>query len=338
MPVVNPAEVVQILVNRIKKIHRESGVQRAEVDVSGGLDSAVVLMTVARAVGPENVTAVYQGIDSSPDSLKRARDVAQAAGVKLVEFDGTDLFAMTVLTMCEALNKAGHDKKEILARINADPTILGSIRSTMRAPWGRAAGRITGNAIRHGTGNKCEDEIIRFFQKGGDGEVDTSFWSSLSKAEMYQLAIFLGVPQSILDARPSPDLWGEGETHNDEDEIKNFLQLRLPSPAYEELKMYSYVTPEGRYRNIGLIERVSTFASLVPSIFGDDEPDMDMLAKLFQASYAPKSFSLDFCRFVLKSFRRVEKITRHKSGAHLPTISRKDFGEALTDKFDSDLL
>ena len=40
---------------------------------------------------------------------------------------------------------------------------------------------MTGNGLRHGTGNECEDRWLRFYQKGGDGEVDSNPIAMLSK-------------------------------------------------------------------------------------------------------------------------------------------------------------
>lgn len=330
MPIRNPAQVAQILIAKIRKYHEDAGIMRAELDVSGGIDSAVMLMLIVQALGASNVVAVYQGINSSDMSLIRARDVAHAAGVDLVEFDGSVIFQAAVDKMIAALVEAGHDEAEIKARIEADRTILGSIRSTMRAPWGRAAGRLAGNAIRHGTGNEDEDRYLRFFQKGGDGEVDTSFLSSLSKGEIFQLACFLGVPWSILKARPSPDLWAEGEAHNDEDEIAAFLRI----PQIPGIQMYSYVNYDDEggpaYTNVGLIERIARFADLAPTLFGQDDPNMDMLARMFVATYVP---NVDFttAKGVLHNARRVEKLTRHKLNPALPTITRTEFGPGLSD-------
>ena len=91
--------------------------------------------------------------------------------------------------MREALTAAGYDGAELDTRVAKDPTILGSIRSCIRAPIGRGFNRMTGGGIRHGTGNECEDRFLRFYQKGGDGEVDTNPIAMLSKGEVYQVAL-----------------------------------------------------------------------------------------------------------------------------------------------------
>ena len=128
---------------------------------------------------------------------------------------------------------------------------------------GRGYLRLTGNGIRHGTGNECEDRWLRFYQKGGDGEVDSNPISMLSKGEVYQLAHGLGerldsreAYGAIISAAPTPELWGTEVSHTDEDEIGHYLRVEKGSHTF-----YSYVDPHtGSYLRVGLIERVCRFA------------------------------------------------------------------------------
>ena len=69
MPVLNAQGLIDAHVKAIQDYHKGCGVPRAELDVSGGIDSGLMLMLLAKALGPENITAVYQGIDSSPGSF-----------------------------------------------------------------------------------------------------------------------------------------------------------------------------------------------------------------------------------------------------------------------------
>jgi len=63
-----------------------------------------------------------------------------------------------------------------------------------------------------GTGNKVEDFGIGFFTKYGDGGVDLSPIGDLLKSEVYELARYIGVPQSIQAAAPTDGLWEEDRT------------------------------------------------------------------------------------------------------------------------------
>jgi NAD+ synthase len=68
-----------------------------------------------------------------------------------------------------------------------------------------------------GTGNKVEDFGVGFFTKYGDGGVDISPIADLMKSEVYQIATYLNVPESIINAAPTDGLFGDNRT--DEDQI-----------------------------------------------------------------------------------------------------------------------
>jgi NAD+ synthase len=73
------------------------------------------------------------------------------------------------------------------------------------------------NFLVAGTGNKVEDFGIGFYTKYGDGGVDISPIADLMKTEVFALGAALGVPKSILDAKPTDGLWGDDRS--DEDQI-----------------------------------------------------------------------------------------------------------------------
>jgi NAD+ synthase len=84
-----------------------------------------------------------------------------------------------------------------------------------------------------GTGNKIEDFGVGFFTKYGDGGVDLSPIADLLKSEVHQLATFLGVPKSILEAKPTDGLFGDDRS--DEDQIgANYDELEW-AMAQDEL-------------------------------------------------------------------------------------------------------
>lgn len=71
------------------------------------------------------------------------------------------------------------------------------------------------NLLVIGTGNLSE-RTIGYFTKWGDGACDINPLGNITKREVYILAKYLQIPDSIINAKPSADLW-EGQT--DEDEI-----------------------------------------------------------------------------------------------------------------------
>ena len=76
-----------------------------------------------------------------------------------------------------------------------------------------------------GTGNKDEDGYLAYFCKAGDGVVDVQLIADLHKSEVFRVGEELGVPESILSAAPSADLWDD---QTDEDELGfsyDFIEL-----------------------------------------------------------------------------------------------------------------
>jgi NH3-dependent NAD+ synthetase len=335
--------------------------ERAELDLSGGIDSAVMAAILVTALGPENVTLVHSQINTDPKATERARAMAKALKCPLAVIDLSGIFKSLSEKIYEALAdpywEAGWEERrritvEMHERLMKDPTILGSLRSTLRAPVGRYANRLAGGGIRHGTGNECEDRFLRFYQKGGDGEVDTNPLEMLSKTEIYQLAFgtrrILGTDVKfalwpIIDAKPSPDLWGQGETtHTDEAELLSWTGVPF---TYGRIN-----SATGDIVKIGTIERVSRFLDqrISPVIIGDTRnedvlfsarelSELEWEAVLTRAKGSKCFGGLDDVTVLnlLRAAKRVERITRHKSNANIPTLgNRRDLLMAgiLTDE------
>jgi NAD+ synthetase len=333
MPVVDTAALIEERVKALVDYHQQAGITRAEIDVSGGVDSAVMLALLARALGPARVTAVFIGIHSGDDFLRRAIEAADATGVALVQFDATDLFESLHEGMLEALVAAGYSLEDIHARMHSDPAVNGSIRSCLRAPIGRGFNRLSGGGVRHGTGNECEDRFLRFYQKGGDGEVDTNPIGMLSKGEVFQLARALDVPRSIRAATPSPDLHGIGEAHNDEDELRERHGVHWT---------YSKIDPEtGDYCYVGSIERMSRFLDGHGELFGPAEPDWQALAdQACRGLFRPLAGTGSALE-LLQSARTIERQTRHKQNASCPMLGARGAlvrDGILQDEFSEDLI
>jgi len=316
MPVLDVQALIDERVSAIADYHAATGIDRAELDVSGGVDSATMLQLLCRALGPEQVTAVFIDIHSADEFRDRAREAASAASATLVEFDATELFETIQAQMLAALERAGHDKTSMNDRMQRDRSINGSIRSCLRAPIGRGFNRLTGGGVRHGTGNECEDRFIRFYQKGGDGEVDTNPIAMLSKGEVFQLARGLAVPVSILDAIPSPDLHAIGEEHSDESELREISGVHWT---------YSKVDSRtGEYTYVGTIERMARFLDRAPELIGAVQPDMDDLAdKALQACFPSALYERSDVLGLLGSARQLEAITRHKWNPNCPTLGQR---------------
>ena len=322
MPVLDPTALIDQRTAAIRAYHDATGLPRAELDISGGVDSALTLMLLARALDPGAITATYSSIHSSDASRDRARQVARAAGVPLLEIELSDIFdTLTDQVLVELGRRLPPAEVErARAAREADPTVDGSLRSCLRAPLGRYLNRLRGPGLRHGTGNEDEDRWLRFFQKGGDGEVDTNPLAMLSKGEVYQLAVAIGVPRDIIVAPPTPDLWGVGEAHTDEEELS-----RISGVAWT----YSRIDPDtGAYTRLGTIERYSRLLDRAPA-----QGSATWAATLLDPAWStPGELAPDLLADVaslglsfehLLSARRWERSTRHKTNPNIPTLGTR---------------
>jgi len=336
MPVIDAGRLIENRVEAIRAYHKMAGVPKAELDLSGGIDSAVMAMLLKLALGSKNIILVHSGFQTASSQTERAVNLAKALDIPLVNGDFKEPYDAIVNIILKGMLDAGIDMEEVGERCKADPTIEGSIRSTLRAPIGRAANRLFGGGIRHGTGNECEDRWLRFYQKGGDGEVDTNPLAMLSKTEVYQLAYALGhemgvyhAVRPIIEAVPSPDLWGTGDAHSDEAEFLSWTGVPFT---------YGRIDPEtGEITHIGTIERVSRFLdteglypkgdvfSIEAVLFGDTGPS-NWVAFVDKASYNDIFFGLGFGKVgdMLRAARKAEKQTRHKENPNIPTLGTRN--------------
>ena len=191
---------------RFHHINVKNGeIAKAVVGVSGGVDSAVVLALVKRALGAENVIAVkmpYIGI-SSKESISYANSLVEKLEIKDVREISINEAADAIIS---GIRRSGDD---------LTPFVKGNTMARMRmsilyAIAGANGGRVsdTCNVIEIWMG---------YSTKHGDGASDNNPVGSLYKTWIWDLAKFFKVPQKIIDMVPSPEL-EEGQT--DEDDMK----------------------------------------------------------------------------------------------------------------------
>jgi NH3-dependent NAD+ synthetase len=293
----NAQKLVDMVVNAMRKQAADAKTSKAEVDISGGIDSAVVAALACQAFDKENVIGVYSSIDSSYESHRRAKLVAGKFGFRLVELDLSGAYRAITAAVAIEFGRLGIPFPD--PNDSRNHTVFGGLRSCLRAPVGRFVNRAFGGGIRQGTGNRDEDELIRFYQKGGDGEVDNNWIEGLFKGEVWELAAHLGVPQEIIDANPTPDLWG-GAQHTDEDELKELTGVAL-----------TYTRPGGPMGTIEWASRENavngcvTSSEALPSCLG----------------YANAQ------AVIILALRRLEKASRHKA-CMPPLIPREELVKA----------
>jgi NAD+ synthase len=207
-----------ILVNFIREEVQRTGLSRAVVGVSGGIDSALSCLLAAEALGPQNVLAVRMPYkSSSADSLAHAQLVIDKAGVQSETFEITGMVEPLLATIPPNDTKR---RGNVMAR------------ARMIVLYDRSGGW---QALVVGTGNKTEI-MLGYSTLYGDSASALNPLGDLYKTQVRQLARTVGVPQPLIDKPPTADLW-QGQT--DEDEL---------GFTYERVDQLLYLLVDQRYR------------------------------------------------------------------------------------------
>jgi NAD+ synthase len=234
----------------------------AVVGVSGGVDSAVVAVLCARALGPNRVLGLMMPEHHSADeSESLARDLGASLGIEtrvesiapVLEAAGCYERQTAAIRLVFPEFGEGWRCKVTLPSL-LDGERLNVSRLTVESPAGeRRSARMPPQAYREliaatnfkqrarmmmayhhaerlhyavaGTPNRLEYDQ-GFFVRHGDGAADFKPIAHLYKTQVYQLAAFLGVPEAIRCRPPSTDTFSLPQTQEE-------FYFALPHPQLD---------------------------------------------------------------------------------------------------------
>lgn len=212
----DPSTAGKVLVEFLRRETESAGLRRAVLGLSGGIDSAVVCHLAARALGPENVTAVMMPASvSSPKSREDAELIVRDLGVAARVVDVTEMANAYLGNVPDA---------GVVRRGNV------YARCRMIVLYDVSA-EVGGLVI--GTSNKTE-LLLGYGTLFGDLASAINPVGDLYKTQVRSLAGHLGVPESVRTKPPSADLW---EGQSDEAEL---------GATYEELDSVLVRLVDGR--------------------------------------------------------------------------------------------
>ena len=221
----NTEKVAEYIINWLKEYATNAKVNGFVVGVSGGIDSALTSTLCAKTGLP--TLCVEMPIHQAESQVSRAKE--------------------HILQLKKRFNNVTEIKTDLTATFeefkNAVPTINDTAKVDLSLANTRARLRMTSlyylagihGLLVAGTGNKVEDFGVGFYTKYGDGGVDLSPIADLMKSEVYDLAAYLNVPNSIQTAAPTDGLFGDSRT--DEDQI---------GASYDELEWAMKMQEKGK--------------------------------------------------------------------------------------------
>ena len=175
------------------------------IGVSGGVDSALTSLLCAKT--NKKVILLSMPIRQTTKEFQRANDHIEDLknrfpNVISFEINLTDSFAQL--------------EKDFASYVVSNQLAMANSRARLRMLTLYAYGQAN-NCLVVGTGNKVEDFGVGFYTKYGDGGVDISPIADLTKSQVWELATYVGVINSIIVAKPTDGLFED--ERSDEDQI-----------------------------------------------------------------------------------------------------------------------
>jgi NAD+ synthase len=186
---INPELVRRILIGFIRNEVRKVGFERVVLNLSGGVDSSLVAVLAAEALGPDNVMALILPYKTSdPKSRSDALEVVQQLRVHHLEIDITPQIDVYFSHFADA-----------------DPVRRGNkmARERMAIAYDQSW---AWRGLVLGTSNKTE-LLLGYGTIYGDMASAINPIGDLYKTQVWQLADAVGVPTAIVRKAPSADLW-----------------------------------------------------------------------------------------------------------------------------------
>ncbi len=195
---INYDVVYRLIDNFIRNSVNKTGIKKVVLGLSGGIDSSVVAYLLVHSIGKENVKCVFMPYKtSSPSSREDAELVVNELDVEYEEIDITpqiDAYFSRIKdadNLCKG-NKMARERMSILYDISQRE-----------------------KRLVIGTSNKTE-LLIGYSTIFGDNAYAINPIGDLYKTWIFELARYMGLPERIINKKPSADLW---EGQSDEDEI-----------------------------------------------------------------------------------------------------------------------
>lgn len=210
----NPSEYVTSKVDLLKAYFNTYGLQAAVVAISGGIDSAVVAGILDRLRYETGIT-VYGvtlpaldnvGVTNQETTIIKANEVFDKFYLEGKNIDMAELHHVLDGNITVSFNM----KTNAWAKGQSIPYLRTALLYSITAMLTENNQR----AVLVGTTNRDEGLYLGYIGKASDGMVDIQPISDLHKSEVRQVAEYLGVPQSILDAVPTGDMC---DNRSDED-------------------------------------------------------------------------------------------------------------------------
>lgn len=204
----NTEQYIQKKCQLINEYFKKANLKSAVVAVSGGIDSAIVLSLINEAQKKtdspiKNIYALLLpskiGVSLQEDATKKGKLLCQSMNIKPHIIEMAPIVNIIKNSLEEIIDKTGDDWATGQLVSYARTPVLYYMTSILTAH--NQSGLICG------TTNLDEGAYLGYVGKASDGMVDIQVISDIHKSEVYKVAEALHIPQIIIEAKPSGDMY-----------------------------------------------------------------------------------------------------------------------------------
>ncbi|WP_297535650.1 NAD+ synthase [Thermococcus sp.] len=192
----NYESAVEKIVDFISEKVKEADADGVVIGISGGIDSATTAYLAVKALGKERVLGLIMPYYENQD-VEDAKLVCESLGIEYKVINIRPIVDAFVQSL----------------GFRPDKKSLGNIMARVRMILLYAHANAK-NYLVLGTSNRSEF-LTGYFTKWGDGASDYAPLINLYKTEVWEVAKLVGVPERIIEKKPTAGLW-EGQTDEDE--------------------------------------------------------------------------------------------------------------------------
>ena len=213
------------IIEFIKSYVKNSHAKGVIIGMSGGKDSFIVAKLCAIAIGKENVFGVIM-----PNGNMKDINVAKAE-CDLLEINYAVLNIENLYNETEKLSKQAIGATELnsVSTTNIAPRI----RMTLLYTMGATLGYIVANT------SNLSEKMIGYTTKWGDNVGDFAPLASLTKNEVCELGLSLGLPEEFVNKKPDDGLSGKTDEEKigfSYDELDTFIRTGKKQENFEKIE------------------------------------------------------------------------------------------------------
>lgn len=238
-----------------------SGLDTALVALSGGIDSSIVLGILDKVLKKDGsplkeiITVTLPalkntGVTNQQQSSDRAKQLTEKLGYKLLNIDLT--------------SGSYHlgEKVETVLGVESNDWSKGQfvpyLRTSTLYYFTSLLNQSGKKAVLVGTTNADEGQYLGYIGKASDGMVDIQPISDIHKSEIYRLAKYLDLPQSVIDVEPTGDMF-DGRTDEEVfgtsyDNVEFYYSFMKLEPS-KQLELTEKLKKEGQYHVFEELQR-----------------------------------------------------------------------------------